>query len=139
VKVAILDWQIAKYFSPICDLSYFLFACISKEDIDDLDEILKVYHKSLTSYLNKMGTDSSVYPLDTFLADWKKYCKYGVTMSSMLFKICATDKDEVVDIAQMAESGQNIEDTFSYDVKDKASFKNRAKHVVKYVVENNLI
>jgi RNAse (barnase) inhibitor barstar len=139
VKVAILDWQIAKYFSPICDLSYFLFACISKEDIEDLDEILKVYHKSLTSYLNKMGTDSNVYPLDTFLADWKKYCKYGVTMSSMLFKICATDKDEVVDIAQMAESGQNFEDTFSYEVKDKTSFKNRARHVVKYVVENNLI
>jgi hypothetical protein len=60
-------------------------------------------------------------------------------MSSLLFKICATDKDEVIDIAQVAENGQDFGDAFLYEVKDKTSFKNRARHVVKYVVENGLI
>jgi hypothetical protein len=86
-----------------------------------------------------MGTDSSVYPLDIFLEDWKKYCRYGIAMSSMLFKICATDKDEAVEVGQIADNGQNFEDMFSYEVKDMISYNNRARHVVKYVVENNLI
>jgi thiamine kinase-like enzyme len=140
IKVAMLDWQISKYSSPICDLSYFLFACISKEDIEELDEILRLYHKSLTSHLSKMGADSrTLYPLNTFLEDWKKYCRFGVARSSMLFKICATDSDEVIDIAHAAENGGDFGEAFSYDVKDKTSFKNKALHIVKYVTENNLI
>jgi thiamine kinase-like enzyme len=140
VKVAMLDWQISKYSSPILDLSYFLFACISKEDIEDLDEILRLYHKSLSSHLQRMGADSTkLYPLDTFLKDWKKFGRFGASMSSLLFKVCATDSDEVIDFADAVENGGDVGAVFSYDVKDKTSYKNRARHVVKYVVENGLI
>jgi hypothetical protein len=135
-----LDWQISKYSSSILDLSYFLFACISKEDIEDLDEILRLYHKSLSSHLHRMGADSNkLYPLDTFLKDWKKFGRFGASMSSLLFKVCATDSDEVIDFAEAVENGGDIDSVFSYDVKDKTSYKNRARHVVKYVVESGLI
>jgi hypothetical protein len=135
-----LDWQISKYSSPILDLSYFLFACISKEDIEDLDEILRLYHKSLSSHLQRMGADSKkLYPLDTFLKDWKKFGRFGASMSSLLFKVCATDSDEVIDFTDAVENGGDVGAVFSYDVKDKTSYKNRARHVVKYVVENGLI
>jgi hypothetical protein len=124
-----LDWQISKYSSPICDLSYFLFACISKEDIEELDEILRLYHKSLTSHLSKMGADSStLYPLNTFLEDWKKYCRFGVAMSSMLFKICATDSDEVIDIAHAAENGGILVKPFHTMLKTRPVL--RIKHYI---------
>ncbi|XP_068896158.1 uncharacterized protein [Tenebrio molitor] len=140
VKVAMLDWQISKYSSPILDLSYFLFVCISKEDIEDLDEILRLYHKSLSSHLQRMGADSKkLYPLDTFLKDWKKFGRFGALMSNLSFKVCATDSDEVIDFADAAENGGDVGAVFSYNVKDKTSYKNRARHVVKYVVENGLI
>jgi thiamine kinase-like enzyme len=140
LKVAMLDWQISKYSSPIVDLSYFLFACISKEDIEDLDEILRLYHKSLSSHLHRMGADSNkLYPLGIFLKDWKKFGRFGASMSSLSFKVCATDSDEVIDFADAVENGGDVGAVFSYDVKDKTSYKNRARHVVKYVVENGLI
>jgi hypothetical protein len=135
-----LDWQISKYSSPIVDLSFFLFTCISKEDIGDLDEILRLYHKSLSSHLHRMGADSNkLYPLDTFLKDWKKFGRFGALMSNLSFKVCATDSDEVIDIAEAVENGGDIASAFVYDVKDKTSYKNRARHIVKYVVENSLI
>jgi hypothetical protein len=52
-RVSIFDWQIARYSSPILDLSYFLFSCISKVDIEDLHDILKMYHKSFTDHLGR--------------------------------------------------------------------------------------
>ncbi|XP_068894809.1 uncharacterized protein [Tenebrio molitor] len=140
VEVAILDWQTSNHSSPIIDLSYFLFACISKEDIEDLDEILRLYHKSLTSHLSKMGADSNLlYPMDTFLQDWKKYSRFGAALSSLVFKVSATESDEVIDFTETNKNGGDVSSPFSYDVKDKASYKNRARHVVKYVVENGLI
>jgi hypothetical protein len=135
-----LDWQTSNHSSPIIDLSYFLFACISKEDIEDLDEILQLYHKSLTSHLSRMGADSNLlYPKDTFLQDWKKYGRFGAALSSLVFKVSATESEEVIDFTEATENGGNGSTAFSYDVKDKASYKNRARHVVKYVVENGLI
>jgi thiamine kinase-like enzyme len=140
IKVAMLDWQMSNYSSPILDLSYFLFTCISEEDIEDLDDILRLYYKSMSSYLSQVGADSStLYPLNIFLQDWKKYCRFGVAMCGLLLKICATDSDEVVDLAEAAESGDDFSAAFSYDVKDKTNFKNRAKYIVKYVAENDLI
>ncbi|KAH0820460.1 hypothetical protein GEV33_002331 [Tenebrio molitor] len=132
VEVAILDWQTSTYSSPIIDLSYFLFACISKEDIEDLDEILRLYHKSLTSHLSRMGADSNLlYPMDTFLQDWKKYSRFGAALSSLVFKVSATESEEVIDFTETNETGGDVSSPFSYDVKDKASYKNRARHVVK--------
>ncbi|RZC33175.1 EcKinase, DUF1679, and/or APH domain containing protein, partial [Asbolus verrucosus] len=85
LKVAILDWQISKYSSPIFDLSYFLFACISKGDIENLEAILKSYYESLANYLRRLGSDSeALYRFDQFLEDWKKLCRFGILITCML-------------------------------------------------------
>ncbi|KAJ3666352.1 hypothetical protein Zmor_001798 [Zophobas morio] len=140
LEVAILDWQISVYSSPILDLSYFVFASISKDDIDDLNDILEQYYEKLKFYTTQLGSNLDVlYPKQEFLNDWRKYCKFGILMSSLVFKICATEKDEVLDIADAAESGNDFGKAFDYEVKNKSALKNRAKYVVQYVVKNNLI
>jgi hypothetical protein len=42
-------------------------------------------------------------------------------------------------VEQETISGDDFSAAFSYDVKDKTNFKNRAKYIVKYVAENDLI
>jgi hypothetical protein len=42
-----------------------------------------------------------LYSLGQFLDEWKLHCKFGT-----LLKICCTDKDEIVDVAVLAHSGQ---------------------------------
>jgi hypothetical protein len=79
--------------SPITDLSYFLFTCVSQEDIGDLDDILDTYYLFFTNHLRNLGIDDPdvLYPLGQ--------------LSNLLLKICCTDKDEIVDVAVSAHSG----------------------------------
>lgn len=138
--VAIIDWQISKSSSPIFDLSYFLFACTSEEDLNDVETLLEEYYEKLTQHLKQLGSDSSIlYPIDQFFKEWKENCKFGILMSSLIMKVCSTEKDEVVDLAEAADSGKEFADSFIYEIKDKTNLKKRMKPIIKYVVQNNLI
>jgi hypothetical protein len=108
--------------------------------MDDLDVILKNYHNTFINYVKNLGTDSEhLYPFEQFLEDWKKYSKYGIIMTNMIHKYSLSEKDEVPDMAQAAESGQDISDTFRLPIRDNASFKKRMHYIVKYVAEHDLI
>jgi thiamine kinase-like enzyme len=141
LKVAMLDWQVSRYASPIADLSYFLFTCISKEDIENLDEILSTYYSSFTNYLRNLGVEDPdvLYPFHQFLDEWKLYCKYGILMSSFLMKICSTEKDEVVDITESVDSGKDFFDTFSGGIRNTELYKKRMRHIIEYAVKHDLI
>ncbi|XP_063932766.1 uncharacterized protein LOC135144644 isoform X2 [Zophobas morio] len=72
LKVAFLDWQVSRFASPIVDLSYFLFACLSKEDLEELDVILVLYHTTFVNHLVQLGIEKpdTLYPFDQFLGEW---------------------------------------------------------------------
>ena len=89
-----------------------------------------IYHiLSLLTYL----------PKQQYLDDWRKYAKYGALYACLIYKICTTEKDEVVDLTDVSDTDTNFFEAFCYEVKNKVAFKNRARHVVNYVVENKLI
>jgi thiamine kinase-like enzyme len=139
-RVAMIDWQATSLTSPIIDLSYFLFATLSKEDMDDLDAILKSYHNSFTEHLKKLKVDpEGVYPFEVLLEDWKKYSKFGIIITSMIHKYSLSEKDEAPDMARAAEDGQDISDTFRIPIRDIAGFKKRMHYIVKYVADHDLI
>ncbi|KAJ3638564.1 hypothetical protein MTP99_001916 [Tenebrio molitor] len=139
-NVLILDWQLSKLASPIHDLSYFLFACISEEDLKDLDAVLQTYYESFSNHLIKMGSDpEELYPLNQFLIEWKKYSNYGILFASLIAKMLSLNKDDLPDLAKIAEKGKHLIDAFNMNVKDKTKFKNRMKTIVEFVAENDLI
>lgn len=54
VEACLIDWQISRYASPVCDILYYVFCCTEKDMRDKhYDSWLKVYHESLTNLLNK--------------------------------------------------------------------------------------
>ncbi|XP_063932724.1 uncharacterized protein LOC135144619 isoform X4 [Zophobas morio] len=73
-RVAILDWQVSKFTSPMTDLSYFLFAGISKDDIVDIDTILTEYYTYFCEYLRRLDSKfADTYTVEKFFNEWKKY------------------------------------------------------------------
>ncbi|KAJ3638293.1 hypothetical protein MTP99_001680 [Tenebrio molitor] len=140
-KVAILDWQIARYSTLIFDLSYFLFACISKDDVKDIGDILSTYHKACTNHLKRLGVEESneLYPFQQFLDDWNKYCKQGILMATLVAKVCSSEKDEVKDIARSADDGKDFSQTFMVGLKNTDHFKNRMRLIVEYAATHDLI
>ncbi|KAJ3638294.1 hypothetical protein MTP99_001680 [Tenebrio molitor] len=141
LKVAILDWQVSRYSSPILDLSYYILGCISEKELEYLDEIFITYYHSFTDQLKQLGIDDPevLYSLQQFLDEWKKYCKFGVMLAALVMKVSATDKDEVVDLDDFAEKGEDISCTFLNEIKDKDTFRKRLRPIVEYAVTHELI
>jgi hypothetical protein len=138
-RVRILDWQISSVGSPVYDLSHLLFACISKEDLNDLDLILEQYHKSFSTYLRRLGSDpDTLYPNTVFLDEWNKYSRVGILFTSIVMKICIVDKDDVPDMLEIAED-EIFDKMFRFDVRNKTQLRDRIRPIIKYVVENGLI
>lgn len=49
VLACFIDWQIARYASPVLDIVYYLFNCTTKEMRDKYyDSLLKIYHETLS-------------------------------------------------------------------------------------------
>nr|XP_008195474.2 PREDICTED: uncharacterized protein LOC103313593 [Tribolium castaneum] len=134
-----IDWQLIYLTSPIYDLSYFLFACISEEDINDLDKILQLYHSSLRDHLKKLGSNPDLYPFEDLVNDWKKYSFYGVIITNIIHKFVQSDKDEVPDLVDSVESGEDMADVFNLPIKNTEDYKKRRLYITKYVVEQGLI
>ncbi|KAJ3646072.1 hypothetical protein Zmor_023683 [Zophobas morio] len=139
-KVAILDWQISKFTSPVTDLSYFLFAGISKEDIADMDTILRDYHKYFCEYLRRLGSKvADKYTVEKLFDEWRNYGRYGVLFCILPIKSLYTEKEDLPDMAEAADRGEDISESFKFELKDKSGFKNRLRPIVEYAVKNNLI
>ena len=130
----------AKLCSPVIDVSFFLFACLSEEDIDDVDVFLKLYHTALGDHLRKLGSNvDQLYPFSQFLDDWKKYSKFGVIMITLIHKFSLAEREEVPDYVQTTEQGFDVAKSLDVKIKDTQGFKKRMGYLVKFCVEHDIV
>ncbi|CAH1365423.1 unnamed protein product [Tenebrio molitor] len=138
LKVAMLDWQTTRVCSPAVDVSYFILACSSEEDLIHCDDLLKIYYNSFSKQLKKLGSDAeTILPFPQFLNDFKLFGKYGFMLTALAVKAALSDKDEAPDIAETAISG--FEETFSYKIKNQSSLKSRMLYIVKQAAEQGIL
>lgn len=136
VECCLLDWQILRYASPVCDLSNYIFGGTTKELRDKhYSQFLDVYYKSLTDLLQtwvfctktfggefyltfffkfRLGSDpEKVFPRAAFDDQLKKFAKFGLAMSMMSLPVI-TNK-EAVDMDEMSERSLQGEDSAGND------------------------
>ncbi|RZB38959.1 EcKinase, DUF1679, and/or APH domain containing protein [Asbolus verrucosus] len=98
VDVRLIDWQGIKVGSPVCDLAYCLYSGTCKDIFDNLDEYLKIYHKSFSSSLKKLGSDpEKLFPFEAFKEQWKKFAKFGMCMAFGILKVKMTHTNDCLD------------------------------------------
>jgi thiamine kinase-like enzyme len=140
LDVCFLDFQLSRLASPVYDLSYFLFTCLSEDDIPNFDEIVNVYYESLSEFLRKLGSDpDKMFPFEELQKQWKRFSLFGLTMLSSVIKVCLSDKDEVNDLAEVAESGRQITDAFTKAVKNAEEFGKRTLPIIKLAIDKGFI
>lgn len=67
-----------------------------KQDYDDLDYYLKIYHSSLSETLKQFDLDvESIYSYETLKTEWSKYSKFGFAMGILGWKIKTTDSNQI--------------------------------------------
>jgi thiamine kinase-like enzyme len=140
LDVCFLDFQLSRLASPVYDLSYFLFTCLSEDDIPNFDEIVNVYYESLSEFLRKLGSDpDKMFPFEELQKQWKRFSLFGLTMLSSVIKVCLSDKDEVNDLAEVAESGRQITDAFTKAVKSTEEFGKRTLPIIKLAINKGFM
>jgi hypothetical protein len=60
-------------------------------------------------------------------------------LAALVMKVSATEKDEVVDLDDFAEKGEDISNTFLNEIKDQDTFSKRLRPIVESAVTHELI
>ncbi|KAJ3659962.1 hypothetical protein Zmor_011623 [Zophobas morio] len=99
VDMRLLDFQLIKVGSPVCDLSYCLYSGASKKVFDNLNEYLQIYHDSLSSFVRELGSDPErLFPFSVLKEHWRKYARWGMIMSFAILKMKLINKEDLVDL-----------------------------------------
>ncbi|CAG9835334.1 unnamed protein product [Diabrotica balteata] len=78
IDIALIDWQLLRYHSPVLDLSFTLYSVASKPEITESSVLLKYYHEELSKFLTELGNDTiRVFPYSVLMDHWRKYSLYG--------------------------------------------------------------
>ncbi|EAT46418.1 AAEL002373-PA [Aedes aegypti] len=140
MDLTLLDWQGARYVSPAIDLSYFFFCCTDEEfRRKHYDEMLRVYHNSLSELLEKLGGDpASQFPFTALLRQLTRYGCYGVLMAAFVLPVICTPNEDVPDLNASAERYQESQEfeanTFATYGASEQNFHRRMAGVVRDMI-----
>ncbi|XP_060516909.1 uncharacterized protein LOC132696215 [Cylas formicarius] len=105
LKVAMLDFQMARVASPVFDLSYHIYMVSSEELLKDFPKILKIYHDSLSNEIRQLGSDpDKLFPFSTLLDQWRKHCVFGLIISGNVLPLTFTEKEDTISVEDMGEN-----------------------------------
>lgn len=81
-----LDFQLARYASPATDISYTLFCSCSQQLREKhFDDLIKIYHNSLSAYLRELGSDpEKLFPYDALLDQLKNFSTVAAVMVTLV-------------------------------------------------------
>lgn len=100
----LIDWQLSQVASPAMDLSYFIFCCCSSKELDNLEDLLKIYHNSLSHHIELLGSDADkIFPFTELQKEWKKYGKFGLITFPNVIRLAYFDKEEFSDLKSVQE------------------------------------
>ncbi|XP_056638895.1 uncharacterized protein LOC130446572 [Diorhabda sublineata] len=127
--VAILDWQLAAIRSPLFDVGKFLFSVCSKEELDQLKELLNYYYSIMSQSLIKLGSDpEKIFSYADFKRHWKSYAWFGFVGGIMMMKLTMLDEEEAPSVEQLDE-GKDYNEIFNLKLSGKQLYYQRAKDI----------
>jgi len=105
-----IDWQLSRYCSPVLDLVYFIFTCTDSETrLQHYENCIQIYHKALSTFLERLGGDASrQFPLSALHNQLKKYGKFGVCTAIIMTHMLCAENSDIPDIETITKNMENI-------------------------------
>lgn len=99
-EMKMIDFQLARCSSPALDLSFFIYSCTTQELREKhYDDLLKVYHKSLSDLVRDLGSDPTVlFPFSDFEKEMQESARFGVGMGMESIPFSIMDDCETADL-----------------------------------------
>ncbi|CAH1987180.1 unnamed protein product [Acanthoscelides obtectus] len=89
ISVKLVDWQLADVRTPIYDICLFLYA--SCNDFKNFDKLIRIYHNSLTSFLEELNVDPEVFTFEDLQRHLAEYTPYLIMHLPLLLKFVFGD------------------------------------------------
>lgn len=119
---------------PVFDLSHFLYASTPKYIMDDADKYLEIYYKSFSDFLRELGSDPDVlFPFEVLQKLWRKYRKFGLAMSIIIFRFMLADEDDTLSL----RNKEAVEEGFNKEMNNQEEHDRRVTAVLKHFVESD--
>ncbi|KAL0879325.1 hypothetical protein ABMA27_003103 [Loxostege sticticalis] len=96
VSTMMIDYQLSKAASPVCDLLYMIFNCTDHiTRSKHYHEWINYYHDELDKSLSNFGLKASlIYPKDQLDADLKRYSKQFFCNSVLFYSMLSRNEEE---------------------------------------------
>lgn len=107
----------------------------NKKVRERFDDLLEVYHKSLSNLMRKLGSDSNKwFTLDDLINQLKTVGKYGVMLAPCLLQIIVSDPKNIMDMDGITKESKDITEFATLDELTANEFKQRLSDVIKDAV-----
>ncbi|CAG9835911.1 unnamed protein product [Diabrotica balteata] len=140
--IQLIDFQMSWLGTPVMDLTYSFYSGTEKENLDKLDDLLKVYHDSLSETLKSYDCDvEKVFPFDALKNEWKQYNAFGFIMGLLLWLNKSMEQREY-NLSEMMDSSQNGEPEENKNVDiimDHTFFFKATLPIIKHMCDNGFL
>lgn len=112
VDAKIIDFQLTRCASPVLDVSFFVYACTTRELRDKhYDELIDYYYDVLSQEIRSLGSDpDKIYPKSLFMEEIKKYSYFGLGFSFESTPFIVLAPEDAVSMEMESEEKLNIDD-----------------------------
>ncbi|XP_018566830.1 uncharacterized protein LOC108907575 [Anoplophora glabripennis] len=139
VDLKLLDFQMFRLGSPVCDLAYCLYSGGTKAIFDDVDHFLRIYYDSLSENLREYGCDpDKIYPFQAIKNEWKVYCQLGFIVGMMVWRGKMTYEDDAVDLTDLSNNEEDLKKFFETNY-DKETFQRTMRDIILHLFENDYL
>lgn len=104
--MAFIDYQIARYVSPVLDLVYFLFTSTDKQLRDEhFEDLLSIYHSSFSAIVRRCDENvDELFPYEALQQQLKKFARFGLPMALMILPMLTMTAQDIPDLDQATEA-----------------------------------
>lgn len=130
----IIDWQLARFASPVLDLSYFLYTSGNKKIFSNLNKYLKVYYNSLSKFLE--NTSNDLFPFEVLQEHWKTFSKFGLGMAFLVVNVMLMDNKALPDVTTEEQTSEDFIKSFQANSGNDAQYFARMRDIILHFYEN---
>lgn len=121
--------------SPALDLSYYLLTSTTKELRVRYEDLIKVYHDSMSELITKLGSDpQKLFPFDELKNQLKQFGVYGVIMTPILLQVIVSDPKNIADMNTIDEDTKEF-DFATFDDSSKITYRQRVSDSVQDAIK----
>lgn len=141
IEVKLLDFQLARFGSPVLDLSYFLYTSASVQHLNHLNHFLKHYHSALVEFLKEFDCDASVlFPYEVLEEHWGQFAKFGLGMAFLVVNVMMMDDGELPDVnSNEGMSGEDFIGSFEKKSKNDERYLEKMVRILRHFEERGLL